>query len=240
MEKDELKKEAARVAYTLVTNKASLGLGDGVTIRCLASYIQNGINNGLNIKLYTSSVQTALFLQEAGIKVLDISLAENLDLYFDGCDQIDVHLNALKSGAGIHTNEKLLAAMAKKFIILADASKFVRKLDNKFPLVLEVLPQAIGFVQKEMEKIFSETSISIRTSDNSNKQVITRNGNYLIDCFFPEWSEPGFVQTQCKNIIGVVEISLFYKMVNEAIIAGNDEIIRYERKDNLVSIINKL
>ena len=236
----ELREEAARMAYTLIAKDTSVGLGDGVTIRFLASYLKAGIDNGLNVKLYTSSIQTQQFFQQLGIATLDLSLTGSLDLYFDGCDQIDEHLNVLKSGAGIHTQEKLLAAMATKFIILADASKFVSKLDSKFPLVLEVLPQATAFVQKEFKKSFSEAALNIRASDSAEKPVITRNGDYLIDCFFPIWPELERLHNLCKNITGVIEISLFYKMADEAIIAGDNGIKRYERKDGLVSIINQL
>jgi ribose 5-phosphate isomerase A len=236
----DLKKEAARVAYTLITNNSSVGLGDGVTIRWLADYIIEGIKNGLTINLYTSSLKTQNFLQEAGMTVLDISSAETLDQYFDGCDQIDIQLNAFKSGAGIHTIEKLLASMAKKFILLAEDSKFVSKLDNKFPMVLEVLPQATFFVLKEMKSFFPEVSLLIRVSDGKNSPVITRNGNYLVDCRFRELPELEFLQNFCKNITGVVEISLFYKIAKEAIIVGNQGTRRFERKNNLVTMIDQL
>jgi len=227
----DLKKEAARVAYTFITANTSVGLGDGTTVRWLADYLIDGINKGLKVRVYTSSLPTQDYLQSAGITVFDISGADTLDLYFDGCDQIDCKLNALKSGSGIHTFEKLLATMAKRFIIMADASKFVSKLENKFPLVLEVLPQASSFVLKEMQTLYPEASLSIRKSpDNPEKPVLTRNGNYLMDCRFLKWPELKVLQKQSKKIIGVVEISLFYKMVTEAIIAGKDGIIRYERK----------
>src|ERR1700712_1289370 len=143
-----VKKEAARVASTLVAGNTSVGLGDGSTVRLLAEYLTERMNAGLEIRLYTSSQQTLEFLQRRDVLVNDISRTDVLDIYFDGCDQIDGRLNALKSGSGIHTMEKLLASMAKKFVIIGDASKFVQKLDPKFPLVLEVVPQAVAFVQK--------------------------------------------------------------------------------------------
>ncbi len=234
----DLKNEAARVAYTFIANNMSIGLGDGSTVRCLAGFVSNGMKAGRKLNVYTSSVHTRDFLHEAGITVSDISSTDSLDLYFDGCDQVDDHLNALKSGAGIHTSEKLLAAMARKFIIIADASKFVSKLDIKFPLVLEVLPQATKFVLKEMQTLYCDASLSIRKSpDDVGENAITVNRNYLIDCRFAEWPDPGIVQIQSKNIIGVVEISLFYNMVNEAIIAGKEGIVRYERKNHLVRLM---
>jgi ribose 5-phosphate isomerase A len=234
----DLKKEAARAAFTLVKNNSSVGLGDGVTIRWLAGYIIEGIKNGLTIKLYTSSLQTQDFLLDAGMTVLDFSSADELDQYFDGCDQVDSKLNALKSGAGIHTTEKLLASMAKKFIIIADATKFVSKLENKFPLVLEVLPQATLFVLKQMKEFFPGTTLLIRAPDGKNSPAITRNGNYLVDCRFQELPELEFLQQLCKNITGVVETSLFYKIAHEAIIVDDQGVRWFERKNDLVIMTN--
>src|ERR1700750_113531 len=144
----DLKKEAARIASTMVEDNTSVGLGDGSTVRLLAEFLIERINAGLEIRLYTSSMQTLEFLQRREVLVNDISGTDTLDIYFDGCDQIDASLNALKSGSGIHTMEKLLASMAKKFVIIGDDSKFVQRLDPGFPLVLEVLPAAVAYVQR--------------------------------------------------------------------------------------------
>ena len=151
----DVKKEAARVASTLVVENTLVGLGDGSTVRLLADFLIDRMNAGLEIRLYTSSQLTLEFLQRRDVFVNDISHTGVLDIYFDGCDQIDGRLNALKSGSGIHTMEKLLASMAKKFVIIGDDSKFVQKLDPTFPLVLEVLPLAITFVQRILLSIRS-------------------------------------------------------------------------------------
>lgn len=221
------KKEAARIAATLVHDNESVGLGDGSTVRLLAEFLIARMNEGLNIMLFTSSGQTRDFLQVAGFIVNDISHTEILDIYFDGCDQIDKRLNALKSGSGIHTMEKLLASMAKKFVIIGDASKFVQKFDPKLPLVLEVLPLAIAFVQRTLLSLYPECTLSVRKSHPGADPVLTGNGNLLMDCWFPAWPDLEMIQIQCKKITGVIEISLFYQMVHEAIIAGNDGIRRY-------------
>jgi ribose 5-phosphate isomerase A len=234
----DLKKEAARVAYSLVENDRSVGLGDGNAVRYLAGYIIEGIRGGLQVKLYTSSLKTEQFLQESGITAHNISETDHLYQYFDGCDQVDLQLNALKSGAGIHTREKLLAAMASHFVILADESKFISEFDPKFPLVLEVLPEALFYVMKELENIYPAASLLIRKlGDEGNTLVSTRNGNYLIDCWFPRWPDPELIQKQTRQIVGVVEISLFYRMANEAIISGRNGIYRYQHKNDVVAMV---
>ena len=234
------KKEAARVASTLVDGNTSVGLGDGSTVRLLAEYLTERMNEGLEIRLYTSSQQTLEFLQRRDVLVNDISSTDTLDIYFDGCDQIDRRLNALKSGSGIHTMEKLLASMAKKFVIIGDTSKFVQKLDPKFPLVLEVIPQAMAFVQRILLSIYPECTLAVRKSQPEEKPVLTRNGNLLLDCWFREWPDLEMIQVQSKKITGVVEISLFYQLVHEAIIAGSDGIARYAKRNDQIHLLQTI
>lgn len=236
----DLKKEAARVAYSMIGNNSRLGLGDGSAVRHLAACIIDGIREGLQLTLFTSSFKTEEFLRESGITVNDISCTDRLNQYFDGCDQVDTQLNALKSGAGIHTQEKLFAAMSENFVILADESKFITIFDAQFPLVLEVLPQAMGFILKELKDKFPQTMLSVRkATDNIGSTMITRNGNHLIDCRFPEWPDPEFIQNHIRNIVGVVEISLFFNMVDSAVIAGKNGVMTYRRKNGLVSLISR-
>jgi ribose 5-phosphate isomerase A len=237
----DVKKEAVRVACNLVDDNTSVGLGDGSTVRLLAEFLIDRINVGLKVRLFTSSLQTQDFLQMAGVMVNDISHTDILDIYFDGCDQIDGRLNALKSGSGIHTMEKLLASMAKKFVIIGDDSKFVQRLDPKFPLVLEVLPLAIAFVQRIMLSLYPECTLTVRKlPDPEDQPVLTRNGNLLMDCWFREWPDLEMIQIQSKKITGVIEISLFYQMVNEAIIAGKDGIARYSKRNDQIHLLQTI
>lgn len=224
----DLKKESARVAYSLVKADSAIGLGEGSSMLMLAAFFAEGIAQGLRVRLYTSSLSTSAFLQDAGIMVFDISQTDRLDLYFDGCDQVDHQLNALKSGAGIHTQEKLLASMARKFIVLADESKFVSVFSSQFPLVLEVLPQATQFVQRELKSIWPDVSLSVRLLPESQGPVLSRNGNWLIDCLFRQWPEPAQVHYQSKKITGVVEISLFHQLARLALIARETGVQQYE------------
>lgn len=215
-----------------------MGLGDGSTVRLLAECLIDRMNAGLEIRLYTSSLQTLEFLQRRDVLVNDISGTDTLDIYFDGCDQIDGSLNALKSGSGIHTMEKLLASMAKKFVIIGDDSKFVQRLDPGFPLVMEVLPVAIAYVQRIMSSLYPESVLAIRIlPDQEDEPVLTRNGNLLLDCWFHEWPELGVLQVQCKKITGIVEISLFYQMASGAIIAGENGISQYERRNGQIHLL---
>lgn len=224
-----LKKLAAEKAVTIIQNGSMVGLGAGSTIAYVVEFLKREIEgNGLEIKFVTSSASTLQLLLQNKFRVQPIEYAEELDIYFDGCDQVDKQLNALKSGGGIHTHEKLLATMAHEFVLLGDASKYITKFDEKFPLVIEILPQATQFVTAQIQKTFSGVRTVIRTCDKKDGPVITANGNYLADIWFSRWPGLSEINPVCKNITGIVETSLFYGLAHKAIIAAEDEIKVFE------------
>lgn len=226
----DLKKEAAKAAFKLIRNNSTVGLGDGTAVRFLADYIAEETKKGLTLLLYTSSYTTLKFLQERGIHAEEFPDTGLLDQYFDGCDQIDGQLNAFKSGAGIHTTEKLLASTAKEFYILADESKFTDRLENTFPLVLEILPPAATIVRKKLESLYQDISITLRMEGGTGRPVATRYGNHLLDCRFPALPELFSLNAQCKMITGVVETSLFYGLVTGAFIASDRGVRQLAKK----------
>ncbi|MBD0332622.1 MAG: ribose 5-phosphate isomerase A, partial [Chitinophagaceae bacterium] len=176
----DLKKEAAAQAVTLFREKTIVGLGAGSTIAYLVEFLRHEIENGLEVKFVTSSFSTNELLLKNKFTVLPTASLSKIDIYFDGCDQLDKELNALKSGGGIHTQEKLLASMADQFVLIGDETKLVDNFDNSFPVVIEVLPEAAAFVPAKILNLFPGASSSFRKSDKKDGYVITDNGNYLL------------------------------------------------------------
>ena len=152
------------------------------------------------------------------------SSLSSIDIYFDGCDQFDKQLNALKSGGGIHTREKLLASMAKQFLLVGDEAKYVRQFDTTYPMVIDLLPEALRYVPASIQKLFPGVKTILRMSDKKEGAAITENGNYLMDVWFTNWPELQQLNSLMKGITGVVETSLFYNLAHKAIIAGEDGI----------------
>src|SRR5690349_9970533 len=102
----DLKQIAAKEASKLITDQTAIGLGDGSTIAHMIAFLKPVVNNGSNVQFVSSSVTTRQLLLKEGFPVQPISAFKKIDIYFDGCDQVDKKLNALKSGGGIHTMEK--------------------------------------------------------------------------------------------------------------------------------------
>lgn len=218
----DLKKQAAQKAATLVQNNTIVGLGAGSTIAYLVEFLEKLIHEGLKLQFVTSSFSSLQLLQKKKTNVLSASSLSEIDIYFDGCDQLDKKLNALKSGGGIHTQEKLLASMAKQFVLIGDEAKLVQSFDIKYPLVLEVLPLACAFVPFKVEHLFKETKSVMRINDKKDGPVITENGNYLIDVYFQKWPQLDSINSLLKAVPGIVETSLFYQIASKAIIAGEE------------------
>jgi ribose 5-phosphate isomerase A len=220
----ELKKQAAAKAITLVRDKTIIGLGAGSTIAHTVEFLKHEIEKGLQVRFATSSSSTLQLLLKNNFTVLQPGSLSKIDIYFDGCDQVDKDLNALKSGGGIHTHEKLLASMADEFVLMGDETKFVERFDNQFPVVIEVIPEAAAFVRFKVEELFPYSRNNFRISDKKDGYVITDNGNYLLDLWFEEWPDLAIINPVLKTVTGVVETSLFYKMADKAIIATEVEI----------------
>lgn len=216
----DFKLEAARAALKVIVKGQAIGLGAGSTIAHLVKMIAEDKELASSLVFTSSSLLTTHLLIKCRLKVQSPSFLKRLDIYFDGCDQFDPELNAFKSGGGIHTSEKILAAMASEFILLGDAGKFANQLDNRHPLVIEILPQAFESVLKRLQLHFPDAALELRVGSQKDGAVISDHGNFLVDVRFKELMPLENLNSFVKMIPGVVDHSLFYRMASRAIIAG--------------------
>jgi len=220
----DYKLEAAKAAFKFIKAEQTIGLGAGTTVFHLVDMIRQDHDLAQSVVLVSSSFKTNAYLQQHGLHVKSSAMVKHLDIYFDGCDQFDQELSALKSGGGIHTSEKVLASMASEFILMGDEGKRVTRLDTTYPMVIEILPQALQIVLDRVQAAFPDAAIKLRMSNQKDGAVISENGNLLADVQFatlPNWQQ---LNTQVKMIPGIVEHSLFYQMATKAVIAGENGI----------------
>lgn len=220
----DYKMEAAKAAVTFIKPEQTIGLGAGTTMANLLSLLAADDGLSSTLTFVSSSFKTTELIRAYGFKLQSKAYTDRIDIYFDGCDQMDAELNALKSGGGIHTSEKILAARATEFILAGDSGKLVDSLDATYPLVVEVLPDALLLLKQRLQNIFPAASINVRMAGKKDGAVITENGNLLMDVYFNELMPPGELNVLVKMIPGVVEHSLFYRMASKAIIAGPEGI----------------
>lgn len=221
MTSDELKKNCAKEALKYIKNNTIIGLGGGSTISYLIDYIKE--NQDLSVKIVTPSVKTKMLCIKKGLEVLHTSFVDRIDVAFDGCDEVDEALNAIKSGGGIHTKEKLIASMADEYVLLVDDTKFVKKLTFKYPVVLEILQDSLKYVERLVTKLGGKPTI--RSSASKDGFTISDNGNLLMDVIFSNVEDIYGLENSLKNICGVIDTSLFTNVVTKVLVSSESGVI---------------
>lgn len=214
-----MKKNCAREALKYIKKNSIIGLGGGATISHLITYLKEA---DIEVTIVTPSFSTQKQCVENGLKVLPTWAVDSLDIAFDGCDEVDYDLNALKSGGGIHTKEKIIAKMAKEYILLVDENKVVKKLEFKYPVVLEIIPESKSFVEKQVKKLGGIATM--RSSSAKDGATVSDHGLYLMDVNFNKDNIESIsnLNDELKKITGVVETSLFHNIVAKAIVASEE------------------
>lgn len=212
MNQDEMKQAVARAAIEYVVPGTIIGVGTGST----ANYF---IDELARIKgriegTVASSVATAERLKGHGIPVLDLNSVNNLSVYIDGADESNRSLHLIKGGGGALTREKIVAAVADKFVCIADETKLVDWL-GRFPLPIEVIPMARSYVAREIVKLGGEPVL--------REGFTTDNGNVILDVHNWEIMEPVKLEQQLNNIVGVVTNGLFAMRPADVLLLGTQE-----------------
>ena len=220
----DYKQQAAQKALEFVRAGQVIGLGDGTTMLHLANFIVADKSLAASLTFTSSSAKTSNRLIALGVSMQPPSVFSKIDIYFDGCDQFDRELNALKSGGGIHTIEKIVANMANQFILVGDAEKFSEQLTTRYPVVIEIVPAAIAAVIAQLQIAFPQVVLQLRQSPGSLEAAVNERGNYLLNVTFSDLPALSYINNYIKMLPGVVDHSLFYRMATKAIVAGPDDV----------------
>lgn len=200
MNQDEMKKAAANAAMEYVKDSAVVGVGTGSTVKFFIeelAKIKGRIDGAI-----ASSSSTEKLLKQYGIPLIDLNSINRLPIYVDGADEFNPYLSLIKGGGGALMREKIIAAVAEKFVCIVDESKKVSIL-GKFPLPVEVIPMARSYVARQLVKLGGEP--------NYRENCITDNGNVVLDVYNLDLSEPIHMEERINNIVGVVCNGLFAK-----------------------------
>ncbi|KFZ39167.1 ribose 5-phosphate isomerase [Shewanella mangrovi] len=212
MTQDELKKAVGWAALKYVEKDSIVGVGTGSTVNhfidALGS-IKADIEGAV-----ASSEASAQRLKALGIPLLDLNSVDQLDVYVDGADEINPHMEMIKGGGAAHTREKIVAAVAKNFICIVDESKLVDVLGD-FPLPVEVIPMARSYVARELVKLGGDPVY--------REGVVTDNGNIILDVYNFKIMHPVEMEKTINNITGVVANGLFaLRGANVALVGTNE------------------
>ena len=210
MTQDDLKQAVAREAIRYVVDGAVIGVGSGSTANFFIDELAKMKNRIAGA--VASSEKTAERLKRHGIRLLDLNGVDELPVYIDGADEITEHLTMIKGGGGALTREKVVAAVAKKFVCIADESKLVPVL-GKFPLPVEVTPMARAYVARQMVRLGGQPKL--------REGFVTDNGNIVLDVWGLSILNPVELETAINNVTGVVTNGLFARRGADLLLLGN-------------------
>jgi ribose 5-phosphate isomerase A len=217
---DTWKYLAGAAAAQLVEDGMVIGIGSGSTAAQFIYALAHRINAGLKIVgAVPTSIATEQLASSLNIPLTDLDTHPELDLAIDGADEIDPQLNLIKGGGGALLREKIVASCSQRFVVIADVTKLVPKLNLTTPLPVEVIPFAVTPVRRRIEAL----GASVQERQLGPGVYHTDNGNVILDCTFPDGiPDPAEVLLHLRSIVGVVETGLFLHMAEQGIIGGPD------------------
>lgn len=217
--RDDEKRNAARRAAAMVEDGMRVGLGSGSTSAHAVRAIGERVKDGLRIEAVATSSATQALAQALGIPIVPLGETP-LDLAIDGADEVDATLRMIKGGGGALLREKIVAHAARRFVVAVDASKQVATL-GAFPLPLEVLPFALGFVMRTLRDAGRAPRLRV---DATGDPVITDQGNHLVDCALGAIDDPEALARALSEIPGVVEHGLFLVEAHVLVVGRGDTV----------------
>jgi ribose 5-phosphate isomerase A len=193
----------AKEAVKLVNGAKVIGLGSGNTVSFIVREMAK-LPSKESIEFVPTSLQIKLEAEKASLRIADENKIPDIEIVFDGADQIDSKFNMIKGGGGALLREKVLISAAQKVVIAGDESKFVQFFSRSVPI--EVHPMARSVVSKKLMELGARPAL--RTVEKGYP-IITENGNIILDTNFPSIYDPKKKEVELKNIAGVIEVGLF-------------------------------
>jgi len=218
----DAKRIAGEAAAELVKSGMVVGLGTGSTVAWTIKRLGERVKDeGLDFLGIPTSFQAENLAIASGIRLTTLNSHPVLDLAIDGADQVDASLFVIKGGGAAHTREKVVACSAKRFVIVADESKYVPKLT--WPVPVEVLPFAFRLVERRLADLGGKPVL--RQGVRKDGPVITDNGNFVMDVDFGAIEDPQGLAARICGIPGVVEHGIFDNL-DELYLARKDRVER--------------
>ena len=215
MDAGQKKRNAAKASLEFIEPGVVLGVGTGSTVNELIELLPT-VADRID-KFVSSSRETTALLEQRGFEVSTLNEVSELDIYIDGADEATKRLHLIKGGGGALTREKVLAGAARRFVCIVDESKFVGIL-GKFPLPIEVLPMAQGFVARKL--------IKMRAQPVWREGFVTDNGNHILDVHDLNISNPLEMETRLNQIPGIISAGLFANRPADILLIADDTGVR--------------
>jgi ribose 5-phosphate isomerase A len=212
MTQDEMKKAAGWAALQYVEKDTIVGVGTGSTVNYFIDALAT-MKAEIEGAVSSSDASTEK-LKALGIPVYDLNSVDEISVYVDGADEINGHMDMIKGGGAALTREKIVSAVAKKFVCIVDNTKEVDIL-GEFPLPVEVIPMARSYVARQLVKLGGDPVY--------REGVITDNGNVILDVYNLKILNPKEMEEKINQIVGVVTNGLFAQRGADVLLVGTPE-----------------
>ena len=210
MDIEAQKRAAGEAALEFVEDRAVVGVGTGSTVKYFIDALAK-VKHRIDGAVSSSDASSKL-LDAHGIKMFDLNAVGEIPVYVDGADECDGARRLIKGGGGALTREKIIAAVAKKFVCIVDAHKCVEVL-GKFPLPVEVIPMARSHVARE---IVLRGGQPVWRAD-----CVTDNGNWILDVHGLAITDPEKLESEWNQITGAVTVGLFARRPADVVLIGD-------------------
>jgi ribose 5-phosphate isomerase A len=198
-----------------------VGLGTGSTAQWLVERLGERVRAGLRVRCVPTSRRTEEQARGLGIPLVTLGEVGELDIAIDGADEIGPNLALIKGGGGALLREKLVAAAAHRFVVIADKSKRVEVL-GRFPLPVEVVQFGWELTARRVGAVAGVEPMRRARADG--EPFVTDNGNFILDCRCGAIPDPARMERELKSLAGVVESGLFVGMAESAVLADEESV----------------
>jgi len=216
---EKLKEAAGRKAVESIEDGMVVGLGSGTTAAWGIRALGERVSRGLRVTAVPTSEAAAELARQYRIPLVTLEEAPQIDLTFDGADEVDPQLNLIKGMGGALLREKLVASATRRQLILVDPSKIVPRLGSRFPVPVEVVPFGWPLVRRQLQS----HGLQVELRQHGGQPFTTDNRNYIIHCRFPGGiPDPGASEAWLNSILGIVENGLFVGLTDTVIVGQPD------------------
>jgi ribose 5-phosphate isomerase A len=224
MAADDASLEAlGRYALRFVKPGHTIGLGTG---RAASAFIRALGASRIGVRGVPTSTGAEELARSVGIPIVTLAEAGKIDTDFDGADEVDPRLNLIKGAGGALVREKIVAASSRRFVVLVGYEKIVKRLGERGPIPVEVVPFGVTLVTAKIKAL----GMKPRVRESDGQQYVTDNGNLILDCAVKKMANPARLDRELLAIPGVVGTGLFVAMADVVLVAESSGKIRALRR----------